>query len=295
MASVAGLTAVVSLGAIGIMGDHASASGEPQGPRQDDFDSAMAYGIAHPTALPSGANDWSCRPDAAHPEPVILVHGTIENRYAAWAGLAPRLKEAGYCVYALNYGGLAGAPVQGTASMNTSARTLGAFVDKVTAETGAARVDLVGHSQGGLLARHYLKSLGGAGKAHRLVALSPPNHGTTFSGMTHLSNPVSDLLTGAACASCREQMAGSDFLQTLNGGGETHPDVRYTVIATTRDQVVTPYVSAFLAPAGNVTNHRLQDFCPFEDAGHNDLGYNATATRLVLNALDPERARRPVC
>ena len=47
------------------------------------------------------------------------------------------------------------------------------------AATGAAKVSMVGHSQGGMMPRYYIKFLGGASKVDDLVGLSPSNHGTS--------------------------------------------------------------------------------------------------------------------
>ncbi|MFH0517949.1 esterase/lipase family protein [Streptomyces sp. M41] len=304
--SLAGLTATVCIGVAGVDRSQATsgrndaapvaAATDPVGPPQDDFGSAFAYSLAHPTAVPSGANDFTCRPGAAHPRPVVLVHGTMENRYDNWAELAPRLKQAGYCVFALNHGGSSGA-LLGTEDMVASARQLADFVDRVRSATGAAKVDLVGHSQGGMMPRYYIKNLGGASEVDKLVALTPSNHGTTFSGLglLALAVPGGDALLGTGCEACSQQLIGSDFLRDLNAGGETDPGIDYTVITTRYDEVVTPYTSAYLDRASNVTNIKLQDLCPAEFTDHVDISYNDLAQRLVLNALDPDRARRPVC
>src|SRR6201994_4358101 len=68
------------------------------------------YGYAHasPTASPPGANNFSCRPSAAHPRPVILVHGTFGDMSDSWQALSPLLVNHGYCVFALNYGSFDG-------------------------------------------------------------------------------------------------------------------------------------------------------------------------------------------
>ncbi len=74
------------------------------GPAQTAWLAALGYGILQPDAAPPGANDWGCRPSAAHPEPVVLLHGTWVNAYETFAYLSGALKNAGYCVFALNYG-----------------------------------------------------------------------------------------------------------------------------------------------------------------------------------------------
>ena len=96
---------------------------------------------------PPGAN-VPCDPKARHPYPVVLVHGTFETMDQNWAVLSPRLKEKGYCVFALNYGN------RGLGRIGQSAHELDRFVDRVLAYTGARKVSLVGHSQGGMMPRY---------------------------------------------------------------------------------------------------------------------------------------------
>src|SRR5262249_38022125 len=135
----------------------------------------------------SGWNDYSCHPSAAHPRPVVLVHGTFGNSVDNWVVLAPYLADRGYCVYSLDYGQLPGVPgINGLGPIDKSAGQLSDFVDNVLAATGAAKVDIVGHSQGGMMPRYYLKFLGGAQKVNALVGISPSSHGTTVDGIANL-------------------------------------------------------------------------------------------------------------
>ncbi|MGW2250653.1 esterase/lipase family protein [Kitasatospora sp. NPDC001660] len=250
-------------------------------------------GFFAPDGAPPGANDWSCRPSAAHPEPVVLVHGTAENMNDNWRGAAPLLADAGYCVFAFDYGGAPGSPVQGLGPIADSAQRLSAFVDEVLAATRAGRVDLVGHSQGGgLLPRYYLKNLGGAAKVAKLVGITPNNGGTTLDGLTelgrqlHLLEPANAVLD-TVCAACVEQEIGSPFLTGLNAGGMTVPGVDYTVIATRFDEVVTPYTNSYLPAGPRVTNLTVQDQCALDTTDHLEGGYDPIALADVRNALDP--------
>ncbi|MBC2903308.1 esterase/lipase family protein [Streptomyces cupreus] len=246
----------------------------------------------------SGWNDYSCKPSAAHPRPVVLVHGTLGNSVDNWLGLAPYLTKRGYCVFSLDYGQLPGVPFfYGLGPIDKSAEQLDAFVDKVLAATGAAEADLVGHSQGGMMPRYYLRFLGGAAEVNALVGLAPDNHGTNLSGLTNLLPyfPGAEDLLSTATPGLADQIAGSAFLTKLNEGGDTVPGVRYTVIATKYDQVVTPYRSQFLEGA-NVRNVLLQDLCPVDLSEHLAIGlFDRIAFHEVANALDPARATPTTC
>jgi triacylglycerol esterase/lipase EstA (alpha/beta hydrolase family) len=259
------------------------------------------YGYAHtsPTASPPGANDWTCKPTAAHPRPVVLVHGTFADMSNSWQAISPLLKNNGYCVFALNYGSYAGSGavgVYGTGEIRNSAGELNAFVDKVRAATGAAEVDIVGHSQGGMMPRYYLKFLGGAAEVRGLVGLSPSNHGTTVDGIGLLARffPGGAQFTGALCPACEEQIVGSAFLAELNSGGDTVPGVEYTVIQTRYDQVVTPYTSAFLS-GSSVKNILLQNQCILDLGDHLSMPYDHIVGADVLTALDPAHPRGFFC
>src|SRR3954454_4323205 len=263
------------------------------------YSGTLGYAHVSPTASPPGANDWSCKPTASHPFPVVLVHGTFADMSNSWQALSPLLKNNGYCVFALNYGSYAGSGaigVYGTGEIRNSAQDLNAFVDKVLAATGAAEVDLVGHSQGGMMPRWYLKFLGGASEVHTLVGLSPSNHGTTVDGIGLLARffPGGEQFTGALCPACEEQIVGSAFLAELNSGGDTVPGVEYTVIQTRYDQVVTPYASAFLS-GPNVRNILLQNQCVLDLGDHLSMPYDHIADADVLAALNPLHPRHPLC
>lgn len=250
---------------------------------------------------PPGANDFSCRPSAEHPFPVVLVPGTFENMAKNWSVLSPQLKRAGYCVFALNYGATNG--VDATGPIADSAKQLASFVDGVLAATKAKKVDLVGHSQGGMMPRYYLSFLGGAPKVDELVGIAPSNHGTqglitpTPNGLPSLTSNGGD---NPLCQACTDQQAGSAFLTKLNAKGDTVAGPNYTVLSTKYDEVVTPYQSQFLAgPARRVTNITLQDACPADTIDHDQTPNDPVVAQWVLNALgrsgpaDP--AFRPTC
>jgi triacylglycerol esterase/lipase EstA (alpha/beta hydrolase family) len=263
------------------------------------YNGLIGYAHVSSTASPPGANNWACKPSQAHPRPVVLVHGTFGDMSDSWQALSPLLSNHGYCVFALNYGAYAGSGglgIYATGPIATSARQLSTFVNRVLAATGATQVDVVGHSQGGMMPRYYIKFLGGAAKVHTLVGLAPSNHGTTLDGLFKLEQvfPDAALFLGSLCPACNEQVQGSSFLGKLNAGGDTVAGVRYTVIESSNDEVVTPYTSAFLS-GPNVTNITLQQQCGLDQGEHLSMPYDHIADRDVLNALDTANAVQPRC
>jgi triacylglycerol esterase/lipase EstA (alpha/beta hydrolase family) len=249
--------------------------------------------INTPTQV-AGANNIFCRPSAAHPYPVVLVHGTVEDEGSNWVTLAPLLANNGYCVFAFNYGetGLSlGGRVDGLNFIERSAEELSSFVNAVLLLTGAAKVDLVGHSQGGMMPNYYLKFLGGAGKVNELVGLAPSNHGTTLDGFLTLlkelpfAAQLDGLLEVVGVPSLVQQGEGSTFMHKLFGSGEPLvPGVRYVVIESTHDEVVTPYTNAFLHGQG-VSNVTIQEQCPTDPTEHIGMNWDSPSLQNVLNQL----------
>ncbi|PZS27910.1 MAG: lipase [Pseudonocardiales bacterium] len=271
-------------------------------------DASTSYPVTHtlagglvksfddPSASPGGVNVAGCQLTAVHPRPVVLVNGTFSNMIDDWSGLGPRLANLGYCVYATSIGGDPQSVIQSYGPVVASALKMKTFIDSVLSRTGATQVDLVGHSQGGLIAEYYVKLLGGAPKVHTVIGISPSTHGTTLDGLIVLAwlFPGANDLVGSACPACVDQEIGSTVVRAVGNGPIAQPGVKYTVIETLNETVVTPVGSSFIREPG-VKNVYLQDYCPFDWTDHASLPYSYGVYGLVRNALDPAHARSVGC
>jgi pimeloyl-ACP methyl ester carboxylesterase len=238
-------------------------------------------------AQPAPGVNLPCRPSAAHPDPVVLLHGINGNQYNGWAFIGPSLANEGYCVYSLNYGGT-GPSDGGTMPIAESAPQIAAYIDAVRAETGASKVDLVGHSEGGFMTEYVPKMIpGAAAKVGKVVALAPPTHGTDLHGVI----TVVDLLglrslVVNGCAACQDELPGGPAVTALNDGPIAQPGIAYTTIISTHDETISPYTTAAIDEPG-VRNLVVQDACPLDPVGHAGLAYDSGVLTMVTNALDP--------
>lgn len=115
-------------------------------------------------------------PSAADPRPsqlppVLLIHGYLATR-GSLGLLERRLTEKGHVVLSYRLGLLH------TADISESAALIARKVESIAAQTGTDRVDIVGHSMGGLVALYYLKRLGGKRRVRRMIMLGTPVSGT---------------------------------------------------------------------------------------------------------------------
>ena len=240
---------------------------------------ALAPGSSAEPPLPSpGVSvpgvDVPCVPSSQHPVPVVLVHGTRSDRTVNWAYLGPELAAAGYCVYSVDL------PDRGQAPMKQSLAVLAQRVAEVRAETGAKRVSFLGHSQGGTIARDFVKSYGT--QVEDVVTMGTPHHG-------YWTEPPGDQVDRAfntGCPACEEQARGSAYLTALNAddmtpGGHT----AYTSIITEHDQVALPLPSQYLPEGRQVANVLLQEECPLHVVEHLGLALDPLVRDWVLSAL----------
>jgi triacylglycerol lipase len=175
-------------------------------------------------ALPASA--------AAH-EPVLFVHGWLSSG-RIWSTMIDRFEHDGWSdseLFSWSY--------DWHQSNEATARQLAAEVDSVRAATGAAKIDIVAHSMGGLSSRYYLNYLGGTANVDDWVSIGGPNHGT---------------LSAYACwdRSCLDMRPGSRLLTRLNSGDETPGATRYGTVWSSCDEIILPQTSVPLSGATNV-------------------------------------------
>lgn len=144
---------------------------------------AVAASVARPAGFLAFPGDA-----AVGPRPVIVVHGYAMNR-ANFLPLAWRLARAGL-------GPVLGFEYWTLGRTASAARRLAAYVDEVRAATGAAQVDVIGHSMGGVVGRYYVQLGGGDGAVANLVTIGSPHAGTDVSAVG-IGRPTTELFFGS--------------------------------------------------------------------------------------------------
>ncbi|MEH0934908.1 lipase family alpha/beta hydrolase [Micromonospora psammae] len=244
---------------------------------------ATAAGAApdRPASTVPAPTDASAATVAATANPVIVVGGTI-GVSIAYEPIAARLRANGFRVSIYELPGL------GFGDLRESARALKGHVDEVRASTGASKVDLVAHSQGGLVARWYVKFLGGVDAVGRFVSLGVPQQGT------YVANILKFIGLGscAGIVACQQMSIGSALLAELNGDDDTPGAVRWTTVRTWQDELVRPVGNAALGEGA--TNVLIQSACPLRIVGHLGLVLDGTTYSVVRQALT-DAPIRPHC
>jgi triacylglycerol lipase len=109
--------------------------------------------------------------------PLVLVHGFMDKG-GAFIGLESALRADGHIVERVSVPPLARVAVR--------AEHLGAQVDAVLAEHGVAKVNLIGHSMGGLDSRYLVAHLGYGDRVASVTTIATPHRGS----------PVADAVLG---------------------------------------------------------------------------------------------------
>lgn len=171
--------------------------------------------------------------EASHVNPILFVHG-FTGSSSAWNTMVPRFQTDGWHstqLYAITYNSYQ--------SNVTTANLIATTVSQIRAQTGAAKVDIITHSMGGLSTRYYLKNLGGTAFVDEWVSLGGPNHGTVWAAGCFFLTP------------CAQMLPGSSFLNGLNSGDETPGAVSYGTWWSPCDEIITPDESVILSGATN--------------------------------------------
>lgn len=172
-----------------------------------------------------------------HERPIILVHGILGQRHLYWNIFKQRLIRDGFRVHEviLPYG------------MFGDMRIAAGFIrDKVEATLRGDHVDsvdIICHSAGGLVARYYMKFLGGDKRTAHLITMGTPHQGTYFSYM--MGFPL-------VLQIAKQARPQSHFLEEISGPGAIPATVRVTNIWSPIDGIVLPSENARLPGAHNI-------------------------------------------
>jgi len=110
--------------------------------------------------------------------PILLLHGAgfrDSERFCYWGRIPKALEERGAVIY---YG-----HQDARSSVEFNAAVVKANLEKILAETGCEKVNIIAHSKGGLEARYLISTLGMAAQVASLTTVATPHRGSETVGL----------------------------------------------------------------------------------------------------------------
>jgi pimeloyl-ACP methyl ester carboxylesterase len=211
--------------------------------------------------------------------PVLLIHGFLGTRGSMYP-LERRLVEAGFCVFSFNLGAVNSRDIRGSAFL------IHRKIESILKQTSVNKIDIIGHSMGGLIGLYYAKKLGGHARVRKLIMMGTPVRGTwaALAGVVTL---------GLFSASSWQLLPRSRFLDELSQGS-LPPEVEIYTLAAARDWVC-PLESTRLRGAAAITlpmGHSSLVISPDVYKRIEGLLRRPERPRLVEDPAEPESAKR---
>jgi pimeloyl-ACP methyl ester carboxylesterase len=194
--------------------------------------------------------------------PVLIIHGFLGTRGSMYM-LERRLVADGFVCVSFNLGTL------NVRDIRRSAFLIHRKIERILAQTPSQKIDIIGHSMGGLIGLYYVKKLGGHTRVRKLIMMGTPLRGTwaALAGVVTL---------GLWSTSSWQLLPRSRFLDEL-AQGAIPPGVEVSTIAAARDWVV-PLATTRLPGTSALT----------VPLGHSSLVVSEEVYRRVVNTLRPQ-------
>ncbi|WP_375768768.1 alpha/beta fold hydrolase [Archangium gephyra] len=234
-------------------------------------------------------------PAVTQKNPVIIVGGTMAGEFLYWL-LEARLRADGYTVEFFEL------PELGLIDIHKGAQQLSYKVADVLLRTGAQKVNLIGHSQGGITSRTYVHDYG-PNSVESLITLGSPHQGVNIEKGSMLELLATVLFSCQATpqpAVCQQLLHGSSLINEINLRPASDP-IYYTSLLTTNDIFVTPYTFGIMANCDrtNAAGQALKcnvlvqdkDQCPANLVDHVGLASNGVVYSGIRQALEHKPVR----
>jgi triacylglycerol lipase len=209
--------------------------------------------------------------------PVLLVHG-YKGGPSQLEAISDQLERDGRRVVPVVL------PQHGTGDLRFAAFAIGI----VARDLGAPRIDVVGFSLGGLVARSWLLMNDPNVEIRHLVMLATPNSGIGLpedSGLPYQEGCP----TNKACGQLRPD---STFLRLLDDSPLTRGREGWLTVASESDRLVQPPAVVALPGARNLT---VQQVCPGLDVDHGAMDRAPVIVGVVRLFLDQQLPVNPTC